>query len=168
MIIISTYNLPYEKVGKNEPVCIADEVTFEIPDSWEWARLGTVSTYAETKKEINAKDAEPSLWGLDLENIEKGGILLAKLSVGERKVIGDKTVFEAGDILYSKLRPYLLKILVADEDRICTPEIVPFKMYGAIEASYIVTYLKSPYVNDTINAAPILALPLSFVVASPC
>ena len=33
-------NLPYEKVGKNEPVCIADEVPFEIPDSWEWCRLG--------------------------------------------------------------------------------------------------------------------------------
>lgn len=31
--------MPYEKVGKNEPVCIADEVPFEIPDSWEWARL---------------------------------------------------------------------------------------------------------------------------------
>ena len=31
--------MPYEKVGKNEPVCIADEVPFEIPDSWEWVRL---------------------------------------------------------------------------------------------------------------------------------
>ena len=35
-----TDNLPYEKVGKNEPVCIADEVPFEIPESWEWARWG--------------------------------------------------------------------------------------------------------------------------------
>ena len=42
MIWFSTDNLPYEKVGKNEPVCIADEVPFEIPDSWEWVRLGTV------------------------------------------------------------------------------------------------------------------------------
>ena len=42
MIIISAYNLPYEKVGKNEPVCIADEVPFEIPDSWEWVRLASV------------------------------------------------------------------------------------------------------------------------------
>ena len=33
-------NLPYEKVGKNEPVCIADKVPFEIPESWEWVRLG--------------------------------------------------------------------------------------------------------------------------------
>ena len=31
-------NLPYEKVGKNEPVCIADQVPFEIPESWEWVR----------------------------------------------------------------------------------------------------------------------------------
>ena len=37
-------NLPYEKVGKNEPVCIADEVPFEIPDNWCWCRLGE---YAE-------------------------------------------------------------------------------------------------------------------------
>ncbi len=32
-------NLPYEKIGKNEPVCIADEVPFDIPESWEWVRL---------------------------------------------------------------------------------------------------------------------------------
>jgi len=31
-------NLPYEKVGNNEPVCIADEVPFDIPDSWEWLK----------------------------------------------------------------------------------------------------------------------------------
>ena len=35
-------NLPYEKVGKNEPVCIADEVPFEIPESWEWVRLSSL------------------------------------------------------------------------------------------------------------------------------
>ena len=36
-------NLPYEKIGDNEPVCIADEVPFEIPESWEWCRLLDVS-----------------------------------------------------------------------------------------------------------------------------
>ena len=38
-------NLPYEKVGKNEPVCIADEVPFEIPESWEWVRLGSIGDW---------------------------------------------------------------------------------------------------------------------------
>ena len=32
--------MPYEKIGKNEPVCIADEVPFDIPESWEWCRIG--------------------------------------------------------------------------------------------------------------------------------
>ena len=34
--------MPYEKVGKNEPVCIADEVPFEIPGSWEWVRISDI------------------------------------------------------------------------------------------------------------------------------
>ena len=32
-------------MGKNEPVCIADEVPFEIPDSWEWVRLGSIGDW---------------------------------------------------------------------------------------------------------------------------
>ena len=35
--------MPYEKIGNNEPVCIADEVPFEIPDSWEWVRLKDIA-----------------------------------------------------------------------------------------------------------------------------
>jgi len=127
-------------------------VPFDIPDSWEWVRLGNISSYAETKQKVNATSADPSIWGLDLEDIEKGGRLLEHKTVGERKAVGDKTVFVKGDILYSKLRPYLLKILVAPDDGICTPEIVPFRVYGGINPNYIVNYLKSPYVDNLINS----------------
>ena len=48
--ILTTNNLPYEKVGKNEPVCIADEVPFDIPNSWEWCRLATVSQLLDGRK----------------------------------------------------------------------------------------------------------------------
>ena len=115
-------------------------------------RLGNISSYAETKQKVNATSADPSIWGLDLEDIEKGGRLLEHKTVGERKAVGDKTVFAKGDILYSKLRPYLLKILVAPDDGICTPEIVPFRVYGGIDPNYIVNYLKSPYVDNLINS----------------
>ena len=151
-LYLTSDNLPYEKIGDNEPVSIADEIPFDIPDSWEWVRLGSISTYAETKQKVNATSADPSIWGLDLEDIEKGGRLLEHKTVGERKAVGDKTVFSMGDILYSKLRPYLLKILVAPDDGICTPEIVPFRVYGGIDPHYIVNYLKSPFVDNLINS----------------
>ena len=144
-------NSYYEKIG--EVKCIDEEVPFEIPKGWEWCRLGEISTYAQTKRKINASNADTQLWELDLEDIEKGGRLLNIKTVGERKAIGDKTVFNCGDILYSKLRPYLLKILVAPEGGICTPEIIPFTCYGNICKDYIVSFLKSPYVDDYINSA---------------
>ena len=34
----------YEKRGKGEPVCIDDEIPFDIPRGWEWARLATFFT----------------------------------------------------------------------------------------------------------------------------
>ena len=143
----------YEKMlATGEVKCIDEEIPFEIPKGWEWCRLGEISTYAQTKRKINASNADSQLWGLDLEDIEKGGRLLNIKTVGERKAIGDKTIFNRGDILYSKLRPYLLKILVAPEEGICTPEIIPFTCYGNICKDYIVSFLKSPYVDDYINS----------------
>ena len=147
-------NSYYEKMlATGEVKCIDAEIPFEIPKGWEWCRLGEISTYAQTKRKINASNADTQLWELDLEDIEKGGRLLNIKTVGERKAIGDKTVFNRGDILYSKLRPYLLKILVAPERGICTPEIIPFTCYGNICKDYIVSFLKSPYVDDYINSA---------------
>ena len=144
----------YEKMlATGEVKCIDEEIPFEVPKGWEWCRLGVISTYDQTKRKINASNADTQLWGLDLEDIEKGGRLLNIKTVGERKAIGDKTVFNRGDILYSKLRPYLLKILVAPEGGICTPEIIPFTCYGNICKDYIVSFLKSPYVDDYINSA---------------
>jgi type I restriction enzyme S subunit len=141
----------YERIGNTER-CIDDEIPFEIPDNWAWCRLGSMSTYAYQKKKINAIYADNNMWQLDLENIEKGGKLLTKKTVGELKAKGDKVCFEKGDILYSKLRPYLLKVLIAADDGICTPEIVPFKLYGKINAEYIVYLLKSPYIDSLVNS----------------
>ena len=104
----SSDNTPYEKIG-DEVRSLADEVPFDIPDSWEWVRLGTISSYAETKQKINATSADPSIWGLDLEDIEKGGRLLEHKTVGERKAVGDKTVFAKGGYSLQQTAPILVE-----------------------------------------------------------
>ena len=126
---------------------------FEIPDGWVWVRLGQISTYAETKKKVKPENVSPTTWGLDLEDIEKGGRILNKRSVEERKAIGEKVVFSKGDILYSKLRPYLQKILVAPDNGICTSEIVPFRVFNGIDPFYIALFLKSPDVDSYVNSS---------------
>ena len=150
-IIFRRDNSYYEKLDGVDR-CIDDEIPFDIPDSWEWVRLGKISTYAESKKKINVLNVDSDLWQLDLEDIERGGKILRFKTVKEGKGVGDKTFFSKGDILYSKLRPYLLKILIAPADGICTPEIVPFQLYAGIIPEYIVAFLKSPYVDSVINS----------------
>lgn len=142
-----------KKIKKEKPLApiSEDEIPFDIPDNWEWVRLGEISSYAYPKRKVNAMKAEPDTWMLDMEDIERGGRLLRKKKVRECKAIGDKTIFEQGNILYSKLRPYLLKILIADEDGICTPELIPFDVFGDINKQFIVYFLNSPYVDTEIN-----------------
>ena len=42
MIYLGSDGSRYEKRSKGEPVCIDDEIPFDIPEGWEWARLGNI------------------------------------------------------------------------------------------------------------------------------
>ena len=143
------------KIKKEKPLpeIAEDEVPFDIPESWKWVRLGNISTYSQKKEKIVASDITKDMWLLDLEDIEKEtGRIIQKSTIVNRKVNGDKVRFNKGQILYSKLRPYLKKVLVAPENGISTPEIVPFSMYGKINPEYIVVVLTCPHVDFAINS----------------
>ena len=135
--------MPYEKTGK-ETRCIADEIPFDIPDSWGWVRLGNLCNFGEC---VNVEPSEISenTWVLDLEDIEKDtGRLLQKKTKHETKCTSTKHAFSSGQILYSKLRPYLNKVLIAPADGVCTSEILPLSFLGPLFLPYIKTFLMSP------------------------
>ena len=88
------HNLPYEKVGKNEPVCIADEVPFEIPESWEWARWGTLS--------------ESIQYGYNAPAQESGRIKMVRISdIQDNSVMWESVPY--CDIKECEIDAYLLK-----------------------------------------------------------
>ena len=122
-------NSHYEKLGVSDR-CIDNEIPFEIPENWIWVRFGNITTYNQPKSKISANMITADMWSLDLEDIEKEtGRILSYVKTSQRRISGDKVIFNKGQILYSKLRPYLKKILIAPVEGICTSEIVPFNCY---------------------------------------
>lgn len=143
------------KIKKEKPLpeIAEDEVPFDIPESWKWVRLGDCSSYAQAKIKIPPLSITSDMWSLDLEDIEKEtGRIHTFCKAAERKISGDRVCFAKGQILYSKLRPYLKKILVAPDAGICTPELVPFSVYGGIRPDYIANALRAPHVDFVINS----------------
>ena len=144
-----------KKIKKEKPLSeiTDDEKPFDIPESWKWVRFGDISTYNHRKEKISANEITEDMWSLDLEDIEKeSGKIINICKASQRKISGDKVRFYKGQILYSKLRPYLKKILVAPDDGICSSEMVPFNLYGNIDLQYAVYFLKSPHVDFIINS----------------
>ena len=146
-------NRYYEKVG-SEVKDITDELPFEIPDNWVWIRLGYIVDFSQSDT-VAASQINPSSWVLDLEDIEKdSGKLLQRKTFGETQSKSDKHCFFKGNVLYSKLRPYLNKVIVADADGYCTTEILAFNFGQHIAAQYAKTFFMSPYfVNYAMDGA---------------
>ena len=99
--------MPYEKVGKNEPVCIADEVPFDIPESWEWVRFKNLVSYnmgkTPPRKESEYWENAIYPWVSIADLIPNDTIYLTKECVNEHSA---KTVFKnhisnAGTLLMS-------------------------------------------------------------------
>lgn len=147
-----------EQQARDSAVLVVDGVLpkesypFEIPDHWKWYPLGKIVEYGKGTQ-IGSGEISETTWVLDLEDIEKGtGCLLNKKR--GTPTTSNKTKFCKGDVLYGKLRPYLNKVLVADEDGVCTTEIVPIRVVTAklpLLAEYLQSYLMSPFFLDYAN-----------------
>ena len=82
-------NTPYEKIGNAEPVSIADEVPFEIPDSWEWCRLSNL-TVKEIKRGKSPTYISSSgvLVFAQKCNVKTGGIDMSLAKYLDEKTLG--------------------------------------------------------------------------------
>ena len=116
----------------------------ELPDGWSVCCLGELCDYGNCTN-IDTADIANSAWILDLEDIEKdSGVVLQKVRQGERNAESTKHRFHKGQVLYSKLRPYLNKVVLADEDGYCTSEILPLEFERNILPQYARYFLMSP------------------------
>lgn len=142
------------KIKKEKPLppITKDEIPYELPQGWEWVRLGEVINYGSTGTVDNNNNLDENTWILDLEDIEKeSSKLLVKNIIKNKSFNSSKKNFKKGDVLYGKLRPYLDKVIVAEEDGICTTEILPLRIYYGIDSYYLKWFLKSPMFIQYVN-----------------
>ena len=144
-------NLHYEQFQDGSVKCIEDEIPFEVPEGWAWTRLGAICPYGTCEK-VETKNIADNEWILDLEDIEKDtGLILKHITKKYRSAVSTKHRFLQGQLLYSKLRPYLNKVVIADQDGYCTSEILPLDFWGGISPLYMQIYLMSATFLSYVN-----------------
>ena len=144
-------NLHYEQFQDGTVKCIEDEIPFDVPDGWAWTRLGVICPYGTCEK-VETKNIADNEWILDLEDIEKDtGLILKHITKKYRSAVSTKHRFLQGQLLYSKLRPYLNKVVIADQDGYCTSEILPLDFWGGISPLYMQIYLMSATFLSYVN-----------------
>ena len=144
MVIVLTHSLTELSVHTPH----YENVPFEVPKGWVWTTLGSISNYG-TSINVQVGDIDSNEWILELEDIEKDTAkIIQHLSKKERFLNGTRHKFQKGDILYSKLRTYLNKVLVASNGGFCSTEIMPFGTYGVLSNEYICHVLRSNHFLD--------------------
>ena len=98
-------NTPYEKIG-DEVRSLADEVPFDIPDSWEWVRLGTLLGIISDGTHKTPNYVENGVPFLSVQNISKGYFDFTKvkyITEDEHRKLCERVAPQAGDILFCRI-----------------------------------------------------------------
>ena len=109
-----------------------------------------VVSFKPPKKQIN----KAVWWSLNLDMIESNtGRIIQKVFVREKDLGPSTYYFNTNCVLYSKLRPYLNKVVCPDEDGFATTELVPLQPSSIIEKDYLAYLLRTSYFVDFVNTA---------------
>lgn len=109
----------------------------ELPDSWCWAEFRDVATVASN---LVDPSSYPDLPHIAPNHIEpQTGRLLPWTTVAADGVTSPKHLFYPGQVLYSKIRPYLAKATLAPFMGLCSADMYPLET--ALNPRYLLHWL---------------------------
>jgi type I restriction enzyme S subunit len=114
---------------------------WDLPDGWRWARFEDV---AVIRSNLRPPSEMPDLPHVAPDNIEAGtGRLLPYNTIAEDGVKSGKHKFFAGQIIYSKIRPYLRKAVIVDFDGACSADMYPVECGPELDVHFLHRWLIS-------------------------
>ena len=155
----AAHNLPYafcEQIGK-EIRDISDEIPFEIPDSWEWVRLGSI-VYNRGQMKPTSDFCYVDIGSIDNKRQRLGDT--ENIITPDKAPSRAKKIIDVGDIIYSTVRPYLHNMCIIDKQfslqPIASTGFATMTCYSGLLNKYLFYYLLAPdfdnYANDTENS----------------
>ncbi len=117
----------------------------KVPIGWTVGRFKDIAT---VRANLVAPDYYMDYPQIAPEHIEKGtGKLLSCGTVRESGIISGNHLFRKGQIIYSKIRPILNKLVVADFDGLCSADMYPIDVLGNLR--FVFYQMLSPlFVNQ--------------------
>ena len=151
--------MPYaycEQIGK-EIRDISDEIPFEIPDSWEWVRLGSI-VYNRGQMKPTSDFCYVDIGSIDNKRQRLGDT--ENIITPDKAPSRAKKIIDVGDIIYSTVRPYLHNMCIIDRQfslqPIASTGFATMTCYSGLLNKYLFYYLLAPdfdnYANDTENS----------------
>lgn len=115
---------------------------------WKTEQMGEVAPAINYKGEF-----DDEVWLLNLDMVEaQTGRILDYLVVSEEEVGNSTCTFDTSNVLYSKLRPYLNKVVIPDRCGYATSELVPLQpVKTKINREYLAFMLRSDEFVNMIN-----------------
>jgi type I restriction enzyme S subunit len=103
---------------------------FESEEARRWPRLKLEELCEIVATQVSPTDVEfADLPHVNGENIESGTLQLNNVrSAREDRMMSGKYLFQRGDVLYSKLRPYLRKVAIAPWRGLCSADMYPLRV----------------------------------------
>ena len=122
---------------------------------WKTEELGKVAPVMASK----TAPSKDEVWLLNLDKVESStGAVLDYLYVPADSVGTSTCRFDTTNVLYSKLRPYLNKVVMPERDGYATSEMLPLRPSpDRLTREYLTIFLRSPqfveYISSKVSGA---------------
>ncbi len=121
-----------------------------MKSGWKTIEIGNIAP----AKSNGMPDENAKVWNLSLDEVESvTGRLLKKTHCRVSELGSAKCSFDTRHVLYSKLRPYLNKVVLPDEPGVGTSELIPMLPDPKrLDREFLAFYLRSPIFIDFAKA----------------
>ncbi len=154
-VIFRRDNSHYEKRGSEE-VCIDEEIPFEIPENWAWARLSSASVSIADGDHQPPPQVQSGIPFLVISNVSDGKIDFSNTRYVPKEyfnTLAEIRIPQFGDLLFTVTGSYGIVIPVQTERKFCFQRHVALIKLSCLSPKFMQLWLSSPLVYEQCRRA---------------